>query len=373
MNVLAPPSATNAELADCLPTVPAGEAHLARIAFDRRFARWAAGLCGQPQGRVAAATPGHRHEAAMLDFSCMHGHLQASVPVSAWPALGMAARIADAALAREVAETLLAGPLAAASPVLPGLALSAVAVRPAVQAPLVWTCGGLRIGLHAIDGTVAARLQASLAHSAQADGAPFAALRLPGTVRLATRRLAPADLATLAAGDVVLCGTLAASRRRPCHLSFGLGTTMHIPAELDLDDSEIALHATPQADAFADLDDGGAEPAPASAAAEIPEDAGSEAALPATPLPLADIGSIRVPVAIEIDTAHIRLDELAALDAGSVVPLAVPARDATVRLVCHGQVVGTGRLVVIGESLGVRIAHMAAAGAAASPTATDAP
>ncbi|WP_019702089.1 putative Ig domain-containing protein [Paracidovorax oryzae] len=92
MNVLAPPSAANAELADCLPTVPAGEAHLARIAFDRRFARWAAGLFGQPQGRVAAATPGHRHEAAMLDFSCMHGHLQVSVPVSAWPALGMAAR-----------------------------------------------------------------------------------------------------------------------------------------------------------------------------------------------------------------------------------------------------------------------------------------
>ncbi|AVS87202.1 YscQ/HrcQ family type III secretion apparatus protein, partial [Paracidovorax avenae] len=199
------------------------------------------------------------------------------------------------------------------------------------------------------------------------------ALRLPDTVRLATRRLAPADLATLAAGDVVLCGTLAPGRRRPCHLSFGLGTTMHIPAEIDLDDSEIALHAAPQADAFADLDDGSGEPASTTTAGEIPEDAGSEAALPATPLPLVDIGGIRVPVSIEIDTAHIRLDELAALDAGSVVPLAVPSRDATVRLLCHGQVVGTGRLVVIGENLGVRIAHMAVAGAAASPTATDAP
>ncbi|AVS73005.1 type III secretion system cytoplasmic ring protein SctQ, partial [Paracidovorax cattleyae] len=280
------------------------------------------------------------------------------------------------ALAREVAETLLAAPLAAAAPVLPGLALAGVAVRSAHQAPMEWTHGSLRIGLHAIDGAVAARLRAILAESLPADGATLGALRLPGTVRLATRRLEPSDLATLAPGDVVLCGALSAGRRRPCHLSFGLGTTMHIPAELDLDDSELALHAAPQTDAFADLPDAGGEPDTAWATAEAADTAqasGSEGGPAATPLPLANIGGILVPVSIEIDTAHIRLDELAALDAGAIVPLAVPARDAAVRLVCHGQVVGTGRLVVIGENLGVRIAHVAAAGAAASPTAADAP
>ncbi|MGY8589052.1 type III secretion system cytoplasmic ring protein SctQ [Paracidovorax citrulli] len=372
MNALAPHSAITAELADRLPIVPPGEAHLARIAFDRRFARWAARLCSQPPGRVAAAAPGCHHDAVSLDFSCVHGHLQVSVPLSAWPTLGMAARLADAALAREVAETLIAAPLAAVAPVLPGLALTGVSVRTALQAPLEWTQGAMRIGLHAIDGGVADRLCAHLAHSAQADGEPLAALRLPGTVRLATRRLAPADLASLAAGDVVLCGTLSAGRRRLCHLSFGLGTTMHIPAELDLDDSEIALHAAPQADAFAEPADEDGAPDPAGAAEEAAPCSGSDAEPEATPLPLTDIGGIRVPVAIEIDTARIRLDELAALDAGAIVPLAVAARDATVRLVCHGQVVGTGRLVVIGDHLGVRIAHMAAAGAA-SPTATGAP
>jgi len=71
-----------------------------------------------------------------------------------------------------------------------------------------------------------------------------------------------------------------------------------------------------------------------------------------------DLSSVRdlsVPVAFEIDSARVSLDELAAFDTGSVIELDAPVRDAPVRLICYGQVVGSGRLVVVGDCLGVRI------------------
>lgn len=74
-----------------------------------------------------------------------------------------------------------------------------------------------------------------------------------------------------------------------------------------------------------------------------------------------------MPVAFEIDSTRMRLDELAALDTGAVIELDVALMDASVRLVCHGQTVGHGQLVAIGERLGVRILGMAPAAAQARP------
>lgn len=367
MTALAPSPPPAATLADCLPAVHPGEARLARIAFDRRFARWASRACGGEPGRVAAG--GAPHDAIALDFTCMHGNLQVSVPLSSWPALGMVARMADPALARDVAEAMLAAPLAALADELPGLALRGLAVHTAVHsAPLEWVCGRARIGLRALDAKVAARVRACLARAGDAGGTPLPGLRLPGRVHIGSRQLAPADLGTLAPGDVVLCGLVTGGHRSPCHLYFGLGNTMQILAELDLDASELTLRDAPRAHAVSagEAHAPGTPPpaaAPARAAAEGPQQAGGA---PQEPHLLADVGLISVPIAFEIDTARIRLGDLAALDAGAIVPLAAPARDAVVRIVCHEQVVGTGHLVVIGNRLGVRIAHMALGGIAAS-------
>lgn len=374
MNASAPVPTMTDELAHRLPKVMPGEAQLARIAFDRRFARWAAQVCQEDSGRIATARPEARRDAVVLDFSCVHGRLQASVPLSTWPALEMAARLTDASLARDVADSLLAAPLAAMAPVLTGLTLAGLSLRPAQAVPWEWICGGVRLGLHSIDDGVAAQLHSCLSRSGQADGAPLSGLQLPGRARIATRRIASPDLASLVPGDVVLCGSLIAGTRRLCHLSFGLGNTMQIPAELDLDSSELTLGAAPRSDAgdtvsltaFAQLSPGKAAPAHGAFAASVPADDGDDDGYGAepeeTPLPLTDIGGLSLPVAFEIDTARIRLDDLAALGAGSVVPLNVAVRDATVRLVCHEQVVGTGQLVVIGDSLGVRIARMSLPG-----------
>lgn len=360
MTALAPsPPLPTATLADCLPAVHPGEARLARIAFDRRFARWASRACGGEPGRVAAG--GAPHDAIALDFTCMHGNLQVSVPLSSWPALGMVARMADPALARDVAEAMLAAPLAALADDLPGLALKRLAVHAAVHsAPLEWVCGGARIGLRALDAKVAARVRACLARAGDAGGTPLPGLRLPGRAHIGTRRLAPADLESLAPGDVILCGLLTGSHRSPCHLYFGLGNTMQILAELDLDASELTLRDAPRAHAAGTGEDRAPGATPPSAGPQQPGGTAQE------PQRLADVGLISVPIAFEIDTARIRLDELAALDAGAVIPLATAARDAVVRIVCHEQLVGTGHLVVIGNRLGVRIAHMAMGGIAAS-------
>ena len=50
-----------------------------------------------------------------------------------------------------------------------------------------------------------------------------------------------------------------------------------------------------------------------------------------------------------------RLDDIAAMAPGHVIALDVPLADAPVRLVCQGQRIGLGRLIAIGDRLGVQI------------------
>ncbi|MEK8029339.1 type III secretion system cytoplasmic ring protein SctQ [Ideonella sp. DXS29W] len=66
-------------------------------------------------------------------------------------------------------------------------------------------------------------------------------------------------------------------------------------------------------------------------------------------------GEIELPICFEIDTARLRLDDISAMAPGHVIALDVPLAEAPVRLVCHGQRVGRGRLIAIGDRLGVQI------------------
>lgn len=320
-----PPSA---DLAGRLPAVAPAEARLARTVFDRRFVHWVDRLLAQSGTRVLA-TPGAAGVAAGL--RCRHGSLELTAPAGAWPALEMAARLPDAGLARDVADALLAEPLARLSPALPGLGLHAVRAQPAQAAPLELRCGELRIGLQSIDDGVARQIDAQVRRSVPADLSPLQALRLPSRLRLFSRELTLADLQSLGAGDVLACAPRPAGGRLACHLFIGLGTFMQATADIDLDGAAATLAQAPTL---------AHEPAPVA-----PLDAGS-------------IGALNVPVSFEIDSARVSLDELASFDAGSVITLDAPVRDAAVRLVCFGQVVGVGRLVAVGDCLGVRIERM---------------
>ena len=74
------------------------------------------------------------------------------------------------------------------------------------------------------------------------------------------------------------------------------------------------------------------------------------------------IGLLDLPVQFEIDSVALPLAQLAALRPGYVIELAAPVLDTPVRLVTHGQTVGYGEIVCVGEHLGVRITRMAYAG-----------
>lgn len=71
------------------------------------------------------------------------------------------------------------------------------------------------------------------------------------------------------------------------------------------------------------------------------------------------IGELELPVQFEIDTVSLPIDQLSALEPGYVIELPVAVTDARLRLVVHGQTVGYGELVAVGEHLGVRIIRMA--------------
>ncbi|MBN3813935.1 type III secretion system cytoplasmic ring protein SctQ [Paraburkholderia sp. Ac-20347] len=71
------------------------------------------------------------------------------------------------------------------------------------------------------------------------------------------------------------------------------------------------------------------------------------------------IGELELPVQFEIDTVALPLAQLSTLGPGYVVELPVPVADARLRLVAHGQTIGYGELVTVGEHLGIRIIRMA--------------
>jgi type III secretion protein Q len=302
--------------------------------YDRRFTRWIDQLLvsrGQPIVAPARlrATQGAAAIAARL--ASRHGEIELTAPLSAWPALELAAGLPDAALARDVAEALLAEPLALLAPWLPGLGLSALRPRPARAAAVELCWGEWRVGLGALDEGVARQIGSQMRRAVTADLRPLKGLRLPARIRVGQRDMSLDDLRSLAPGDVLACGARPVDAPLRCQLFIGLGTFMQATAETDLDHTDVTLSQAP------------------TLAHEPSGDA---------PLAAQAIGALNIPVSFEIDSARVALDDLAAFDAGSVITLDAPVQDALVRLVCFGQVVGTGRLVAVGDCLGVRIERM---------------
>ena len=82
-----------------------------------------------------------------------------------------------------------------------------------------------------------------------------------------------------------------------------------------------------------------------------------EAMSSATPLE-SNVAELEVPVHFEIDSAALSLAQLASLRPGYVINLSLPVDEAEIRLVACGQLVGRGKLVVIGDCLGVQIDHI---------------
>ena len=328
-----------------LPALRPAAARAARTGFDARFARWLSERIGLPTQVHGARPP---TELLSLDLHSAAGRADVALDPAQWPALAMAAELPDAELAREVTDALLAPLAARLAPLLPGLRVGAVRRYPSSAAgpcalPAM-AIGGGQLSLVRLDRALADHLDALMRDGAASPLGRLAALRVPMRLTLFDRPLGREALHSLAAGDVVLAG--AARRAGPrwrVFLKFGLGITMQATADLDLHASRAYVAAPPRL---------------------VDEAAAAPLATPAAE----GLEHLQVPVSFEIDSARIALGELASLGEGAVIELDVPLHEATVRLVCHGQTLGIGQLVAIGDQLGVRIVRMGLSPGAAAGT-----
>jgi type III secretion protein Q len=174
---------------------------------------------------------------------------------------------------------------------------------------------------------------------------------IPGRIVLGARRLSIETLRALAPGDVLLrslASTLSplvtgAAEHAAASAIAAWGTPgltrLHAPVTIDKHTLLIAKEPT-MTDNF------------------DPADPGDSFASDQQESPI-DIGELDLPVQFEVDTVALPLSQLYALRPGYVLELSTPVADAQLKLVTHGQTIGYGELVTVGEHLGIRILRMA--------------
>ncbi|SDH29397.1 type III secretion system cytoplasmic ring protein SctQ [Paraburkholderia phenazinium] len=185
---------------------------------------------------------------------------------------------------------------------------------------------------------------------------PQPELAIPGRLIIGSKPLPVETLNALEPGDVLLRGVFASlnttllvaptdpsvPRTRPRAVAaWGTPGLTRLCAAVEIDGQSLVIVKEPNMSEELD---------PASA------DAGLAIDQPEDPI---RIGELELPVQFEIDTVALPLAQLSALGPGYVVELPVPVADAQLRLVAHGQTIGYGELVTVGEHLGIRIIRMA--------------
>jgi type III secretion protein Q len=193
---------------------------------------------------------------------------------------------------------------------------------------------------------------AALPHPASsvAGHARFPDCLIPGRAILGARRLPVETLRALMPGDVLLrslaIGNVAASTgdahaQSAAVAAWGTPGLIRLHASVAIEGQMLTIMKEPTMTDELDpvrLDDTLAPPQP-----ENP----------------IDIGELDLPVQFEVDTVALPLSQLYALRPGYVLELPTPVADAQLKLVTHGQTIGYGELVTVGEHLGVRILRMA--------------
>jgi type III secretion protein Q len=74
------------------------------------------------------------------------------------------------------------------------------------------------------------------------------------------------------------------------------------------------------------------------------------------------LDALEVQLRFEVGDLEVSLGELRHLRAGHVFELGQPLNRSSVRILAHGNVLGQGHLVAVGERLGVRVSEFAAGG-----------
>ncbi|MFL9864606.1 type III secretion system cytoplasmic ring protein SctQ [Paraburkholderia fungorum] len=299
-----------------------------------------------------------------------------SLDIAAWPGESSAVPLADAqrALRLAVAGVLL-------EPLLQRLAALGLELRiarllrgiparlfPADAAPvaLSFTLEGRRYAaeltvppallgafedLHATQATDFANAALARAGQSVARRARLADCLIPGRAVLGSRRLPVETLRALMPGDVLLRSLvsgllpLAADTALPAGATaiaaWGTPGLTRLHAPVTIDGRMLSITKEPTMTDELDpvrLDD-----------SLVPDQ-------PENPI---EIGELDLPVQFEVDTVALPLSQLYALRPGYVLELPTPVAEAQLKLVTHGQTIGYGELVTVGEHLGVRILRMA--------------
>lgn len=79
----------------------------------------------------------------------------------------------------------------------------------------------------------------------------------------------------------------------------------------------------------------------------------------AAPSPLSRLDALEVALRFQVGELSISLGDLKSVGPGHVFELADPLNRSTVRILAHGNVLGTGHLVAVGDRLGVRVSEFA--------------
>ncbi|WP_205394744.1 type III secretion system cytoplasmic ring protein SctQ [Xanthomonas hydrangeae] len=306
--------------------VPAARAQLGRVLCDPRTAQ-RCGFTAQRRGIRAA-------EAARLQLQFDSGSLE--LRIAARDGLALLLNEADDALRTAIAGVLLSDALHAFAPLGLGTA-EVVAFERCADAA---NCLDLGITLGDIDAvaeTASPLLLAALhtATAALATPSPLpawlGALQLSTRLRIGQRTAAAALLQSLRPGDVLL-HALGPAPVRSGELLWGIpgGALLRAPVRLNpqqmiLETAPTMQHDTPESD-----------PSPSTT----------------------DVAALELPVHLEVDQLALSLSVLSGLQPGQILELSVPVDQADIRLVVYGQTIGIGRLLAVGEHLGVQILSM---------------
>ncbi|MXN76852.1 YscQ/HrcQ family type III secretion apparatus protein [Burkholderia sp. 4701] len=359
-----------------LPACSAFDAALARIVADARLAAWLARFPAMSGWRAAMDERPRFERPGVLDLRWHGATARVAIDLAAFPALDVVAAPAldargDASVSlRTALASALLAPLVAAfaaagldDVTIGGLRAANAAALDAPRCVLSFALDGVPMRCALLDAptpwldALAARVRGE--RPCDAAGL-LARVRVPGRVRLGSRRLPLAVLRSLRPGDVLLDlapAALGAARAGPLHAWWGARRATQWHATVLIEGTTMTMIDTP--DTADDLDEPiVAGDLPADSPADSPDD--SPADLPDGDAPeRANLGDIDLPVHVEIDTLSLSIAELAALRPGYVLELPLAARDVPVRLVAYGQAIGGGRLVAVGAHLGVRIDRMA--------------
>lgn len=230
---------------------------------------------------------------------------------------------------------------------------AALAASPAAHFNLAPPGQAARCALHLrLEGGAALELLSGLPEgagpAAQAGGRGLDTLRLPLCFNLGSTRLPLSEVRSIRRGDIVgiehwrSMGAAIGVEPLVSGASLGglqaLAEGSRITVETARKDSVMA-HPTPAQDT--------AISSSPSSSAEAP------------PSPLGRLDALEVVLRFQVGELSISLGDLRSVGPGHVFELPEPLNRSTVRIVAHGNVLGTGHLVAVGDRLGIRVSEFA--------------